>query len=114
MIVVFAANEFPAGLCWIEPVPVIDVVSENLLTVLTAFPLTVAPPKSTALDAIVKVVERAPNANGLKVMVIEHDPFAGIGAAVQLLVCEKSLAFEPVKLMPLTISGAVAVIALAS
>jgi hypothetical protein len=94
-------------------VPLVDVVSENLVTLATALPLTVPPLKSCAFDAIVKTAARFPIACGLKVMVIEHEPFAGIGA-VQVLVCEKSPGLEPVNVMPLTVSGAVASIALAN
>lgn len=108
VILVFDANEFPAGLCWTEPVPlpVVDVVSENVLTVLTPLPLSVAW-TSPSLLATSNRAARLPSAWGVNVTVIEHCPPGGIGA-VHAFVCEKSPGLEPFKAMPVNVSGAVA------
>ena len=75
--VVLLASDVPVGVCATVPGPLMTVVNENFVTVVTALPLTVAwtiPPPG-AFDAILSKAARFPSARGVKVtLMVQDDP----------------------------------------
>jgi hypothetical protein len=107
--VVLFANDVPAGDCVIVPGPTTLVENVNFVTVVTPVPVNVAPVSDPPGPLIPSVAARPPKACGANVTVIEHDDPTAIGAAVQLLVAEKSPGFEPPIVIEDTVIGPVPV-----
>jgi hypothetical protein len=108
VIVVLLASEVPVGLWVTVPGPLAVTAIENLVTVVAPVPLSSEPTKFPLGPLTFTVAARPPTTCGVKVMVMEHDDPAGIGADMQVFVCEKSPGFEPPMVTDDTTSDAVA------
>ena len=108
VMVVLLGRDVPLGVCVTVPGPLMTVVNENLVTVVAPVPLSVVPTSAPLGPLTVIVAARPPTTCGENVRVMEHDDPAGIGADMQVSVCEKSPGFEPPMVIDDTTSGPVA------
>jgi hypothetical protein len=108
VIVVLFANDVPVGVWATVPGPLAVTAKVNLVTVVAPLPVSELLSVSPFGPLIVTAPARPPTACGENVSVMEHDEPAGIGAAVQVFVCEKSPGFEPPMAIDVTTSDSVA------
>jgi hypothetical protein len=108
VIVVLFASDVPVGLWVTVPGPLAVTATENLVTVVAPVPVSVLVSVNPFGPLTTIAPARPPTACGENVRVMEHDEPAGIGAAVQVSVCEKSPGFEPPISIDVTTSDSVA------